>query len=336
MSTTADEQTTQDQGGAPEGAASSWWRRAWEKASATVAVRAALNYNTNQMPDNAAALTYYALMSIFPGLLVVFTIFGLVGDASVPKRAAQSLIDQGTDPSVSKVVSDVLDQMINASSGALSVALVVSLLLALNGASGAFMAAGRALNRVNGWEDERGFVRTRIRSLGSTLIVVLLYIVTVAAVFLGDSLAHDLFSEIGLGDEAAAVWAVIRWPVAILSAMLTVTVIYALAPSPPEGTPKKKVLSLGAAVAVLLWLAAIVLFGIYVNNVSKYGAVYGLAGTLIVLLLFLYISNTAFLYGAEVTAEVKRRREARTVARRVPDPSVGAAGATAQGPPPAQ
>lgn len=325
----------QDDGGAPRGAASSWWKRAWARVSDTVPVRAARNYDANQMPDNAAALTYYAMMSIFPGLLVVFTIFGLVGDPSVPRRAAQELLDNGTDPSVSKVVNDVLDQMINASSGALSVALVVSMLLALNGASGAFMAAGRAVNRIFGYVDDRGIVRTRLISLGATLVVVLLYVVTVAAVFLGDTLAHDLFAEIGLGDEAAAVWAIIRWPVAVLSAMLTVTVVYAIAPSPPEGTPRVRILSIGASVAVLLWLAAIVLFGVYVDNVSRYGAVYGLAGTLIVLLLFLYITNTAFLYGAEINAEVQRRRQARRERLRVPDPTVATAGATAQGPPPA-
>ncbi len=331
MSTAAD---GQDDGGAPRGAASSWWRRAWARVSDTVPVRAALNYDANQMGDNAAALTYFAMMSIFPGLLVVFTIFGLVGDQSIPRRAAQELLDQGADPSVSKVVNDVLDQMVNASSGALSLALVFSFVLALSGASGAFMAAGRAVNRIFGYVDDRGIVRTRVISLGATLIVVLLYVITVSAVFLGDTLAHDLFSEIGLGDEAAAIWAVIRWPIAILSAMLTVTVVYAIAPAPPEGTPRVRILSIGASVAVLLWLAAIVLFGIYVNNVSRYGAVYGLAGTLIALLLFLYITNTAFLYGAEVNAEVERRRRRRRERLRVPDPSVGAAGATAQGPPP--
>ena len=335
MSTTAEQDSpSQDTGGAPPGAASSWWRRAWAWLSDTVAVRSALNFQRDQMPDNAAALTYYALMSIFPGLLVVFTLFGLIGDASVPKRAAQSLIDNGTDPAVSKVVSDVLDQMVNASSGALSLALVVSVLLALNGASGAFMAAGRALNRVSGYEDDRGFLRTRLVSLGSTLLVVVLYIFTVAAVFLGGDLASSAFSEIGLGDEAADVWEIVRWPVALASAMLTVTVVYALAPSPPVGTPRVKRLTIGAVVAVLLWLAAIALFGIYVNNISHYGAVYGLAGTLIVLLLFLYISNTAFLYGAEVSAELNRRREVRRQLRSVPDPSVATAAATAQGPPP--
>ena len=147
-------------------------------------------------------------------------------------------------------------------------------------------------------------------------------------------LAHDLFSEIGLGEEAAAIWAVIRWPVAVLSAMLTVTVVYAVAPATPEGTPRVRILSIGAAVAVILWLAAIMLFGVYVNNVSRYGAVYGLAGTLIVLMLFLYITNTAFLYGAEVNAEVERRRRRRRESLRVPDPSIAAAASTAQGPPP--
>lgn len=181
----------QDPSGAPAGAVSSWWRRVWNRLRGTVGVRAAINFNTNQMTDNAAALTYYALMSIFPGLLVVFTIFGLIGDATVPKRAAQALIDQGTDPSVSKVVSDVLDQMVSSSGKALSVALVLSVLLALNGASSAFMAAGRAVNRVFGWEDDRGIVRTRLIGLAATLVVVLLYVVTVSAVFLGDNLAHE-------------------------------------------------------------------------------------------------------------------------------------------------
>jgi membrane protein len=308
----------QDDGGAHRGAAVAlpgrvwgfFWRNTWGRLKHMLFVRALVNFFDHQMTDSAAALTYYALQSIFPGLLVVFAIFGLIGDTSIPKKAADELLAQGASPELAKVADDVLDQIVRASTGAASLALVLSLVLAINGASGAFHAAGRAIDRVFGWQETRSFVRRRLSGLGWTFAVLLLYVVTVAAVFVGGQWARDLFDEVGFGRQAADVWSIARWPVAVITAMVMVLVIYTVAPSPPDDAPKRRFLSLGAIVTVLLWLAAIALFGVYVRNFSHYGAVYGVAGALIVLLLFLYLTNVLFLYGAELNAEIDRRRMA--------------------------
>jgi membrane protein len=331
--TAPDQQQDSSDGGVPQGAAVSFWGRIWEgtwgRVRHTVWAQAAIHFYDNQMTDSAAALTYYGMMSLLPGVLVGLTVFGLIGDPSVPERAANELVKNSASPETAQVVDDVLTQMINASRGALSVALVVSILLALNGASGAFQAAGRALNRVFGWEERRSFVARRLLSLGYTLLVILLYVVTVGVMVVGDSWARDLFDNVGLGSEAADVWSIARWPFALTTAMLTVLVIYANAPSPPEEAPRTRVLSIGAVASVLLWLAAAAAFGVYVRNFSHFGAVYGVAGTLIVLLIFLYISNTAFLYGAELNAEAHRRQEAK---RSSPSPSPAEASPSDQAP----
>lgn len=317
MSAAADQQPEQDDG-APRGAVGALWDRFWNatwgRVKHLLMVRALVNFFTDQMTDNAAALTYYSLQALFPGLLVIFAIFGLIGDTTVPERAVRSLVEAGASADVARVAGDVLDGMVRASGQALSVALVLSILLAVNGASGAFKAAGRAINRVFGWQEQRSFVRQRLVSLAATFVVILLYVITVGIIFLGNDWARSLFGDIGLGEQAADVWAIARWPTAVASAMLTVAVIYAVAPSRPDDAPRIRWLSLGAVVSVLLWLGATALFGVYVRNISHYGAVYGVAGALIVLLLFLYISNCAFLYGAELNAEIHRRRAARDAA----------------------
>lgn len=298
----------------PERPAAAWrrvWDRVWPPLSGTVAVRAIFGFFEDGMGDYAAALTYHALLSIFPGLLVGFAVFGLVGDATLPHRAADALLSHGTNPETAQVANDVLDQMLNASTGALSAALLVSVALAVYGASGAFLAAGRALNAAFEYEETRGFWKPRLVSLGVTVVIVLLWALVVGAVFLGDSWARSVLGWIGLGDAAADAWNLLRWPVALAAAMLGNLIVYRLAPCRPAGAARTKLLSLGAVVSVLLWLGATVLFRYYVGNFSRYGAVYGVAGSLIVLLLWLYLSNTAFLYGAQINAEIARRRAGR-------------------------
>jgi membrane protein len=198
--------------------------------------------------------------------------------------------------------------MISASRGALGATLVVSVLLALNGASGAFGAAGRALNVVYEAKDDRGFVRRKLTDLAATLVVIVLFAIVLAAIFLGGQIAHDLFAKIGLGDTAASIWSYARWPVAVVAAMLAYGLVYRVAPD--IRPPPARWITPGAIVGVVLWIVLSAGFAIYIRNFSTYGAAYGAFGAAIVLLLWLYLSANAFLFGAELNAELEREARA--------------------------
>jgi membrane protein len=276
------------------------------------------------MTDRAATLTYYAMMSLFPALLVGVTLLGLVGQQGLVTDATNYLLDHGVDPSTANVVRHVLQNMVNTSGGALGVTLVISITLALNGASGAFGASGRALNVVYGAEESRGMVRRKLIDVAATLAVILLFAVVLAAVFLGGQIANDLFGKIGLGSTAASIWSYARWPVALVAATVAYGIVYGMA---PDIEPRRvSWLTPGAVVGVVLWIALSLGFSIYVRNFSSYGAAYGAFGAAIVLLLWLYLSANAFLLGAELNAELERSLEGDQASSRANSRSVSSGG----------
>jgi membrane protein len=243
-------------------------------------------------------------MSLFPALLVGVTLLGLFGQQGLVTDATDYLLDHGLDGDTAKVVSKVLENMVNASGGALGATLVVSVLLALNGASGAFGAAGRALNLAYGVEENRGMLRRKLTDLATTLVVIVLFAVVLASIFLGGQIADDLFGKIGLGSTAATVWSYARWPVALVAATVAYGLVYGVA---PNVEPRRiRWITPGAVVGVVLWIVLSLGFSIYVRNFSSYGAVYGAFAAAIVLLLWLYLSANAFLFGAELNAELER------------------------------
>jgi membrane protein len=287
-------------------------------------VRAGKSFLAHQMTDRAATLTYYAMMSLFPALLVGVTLLGLVGQQGLVTDATNYLLDHGVDPSTASVVRRVLQNLVNTSSGALGVTLVISVALGLNGAAGAFGASGRALNVVYGAEESRGMVRRKIVDVAATLAVIVLFTVVLAAVFLGGQIAHDLFGKIGLGSTAAAIWSYARWPVALVAATVAYGVVYGMA---PDIEPRKvRWLTAGAVVGVVLWIALSLGFSIYIRNFSSYGAAYGAFGAAIVLLLWLYLSANAFLFGAELNAELERSVEGDQASSRASSRSVSSGG----------
>jgi membrane protein len=263
-------------------------------------VAAFKRYREHQMTDRAAGLTYFAMMSLFPSLLVGVTLLGLFGQQGLVEDASAYLLKHGADADTADVVRKALQNMINASSGALGLTLVISVVLAWNGASGAFGAAGRALNVAYDVGEQRGAVRRKLTDLGATMLVIVLFSIVVAAVFLGGQIAHDLFGKIGLGDTAASIWSYARWPVALVAAVLAYGLVYRLAPD--VRPPVVGWVSIGAVVGIALWLALSAGFSVYVRNFSSYGAAYGAFGAAIVLLLWLYLSANAFLFGAELDA----------------------------------
>jgi membrane protein len=267
-------------------------------------VRAFKRYQALELIDRAAALAYYAMLALFPGLLVAVTLLGLLGQQKLVSDIVDYVTRHGADPTTAATLRNALTAVIRASHGALGAALAVSILLGLNGASGAYAAAGRALNAIHGVQDERGFVRRKLAEVGMTLVVFVLIIVVLVAVFLGGGIVDDIARGLGLGHTAATVWGIVRWPLAVAAAMVVYSLVYAYGPA--IRPPALRWITPGATVGVVLWMLASVGFAVYIRNFSHYGAAYGAAGAAIVLLLWLFISSNAFLFGATLNVELER------------------------------
>ena len=184
------------------------------------------------------------------------------------------------------------------------------MLVAFYGTTGLFEAARRALNVVFGLEGSgRSFLRRKTIDVLSTIVLMVLVLVSLIMVFVGGRFARDLLGFAGLGPTAADIWNFIRWPGAVLVAMLVFALIYYVTPDVEHRgfhwlTP-------GAIVGVLLWLLASVAFSEYVSRVADVGAVYGAFAGAIVLMVWLWLTNVAMLFGAELNAEIERQRERR-------------------------
>jgi membrane protein len=269
--------------------------------------RAVKQFRDQNMTDHAAALTYYTMMSLFPALLVGVSLLGLLGDESLVTKAVDYARDHGAPAEVVSALKASLSALVRKSGGgAVSVTLVIGVAVALYGASGAFGAAGRALNAVRGVQETRSFLRHKLSNLAWTIVIIVLSLVALFSVFLGGGLASDLFGTIGLGDTAAGVWRVARWAVAIAAVLGIYAIAYAFA---PNVDPRRvRIITPGAIVGVVVWIVASMGFFFYVSNFGKYGATYGAFAGAVILLLWLYLTNIAFLFGAELNAVADGRR----------------------------
>ena len=213
--------------------------------------------------------------------------------------------DAGAPADTVDAVTGALESA-QAQRGTAIVAMIIGLATALNGASGAFGAAGRALNKIFRVEEGRSFVKHKALDLLWTLGVMGLVLITFVLIFLGGSLATDLFNTIGLGESAALAWKILRWPAALAVAMLIYAIVYYA--SPNVEVRKFRWITPGAVTGVLLWIMASALFFLYVSNFSSYSATYGAFAGAVILLVWLWVTNLALLFGAELNAVVGLRR----------------------------
>ncbi len=265
--------------------------------------RAISAYMSHDMTDRAASLTYFGMLSLFPGMLTVISLLTIFGQADLATKASKYLLDNGVDKTTAEAVKSALNAMIAKSDGSAGATLFVGIALGLNGASGAFGASGRALNVIHQVDEERSFLYRKFTDLGWTLVVVGLFALTLVAAFLGGTVADDIMGSIGLGDTGAAIWSYARWPVAFASVVTAFGIVYAFS---PDIEPRRmRWITPGSTVAVGAWLLASLGFSVYLSNFSSYGAAYGAFGGAIALLLWLYITANAFLFGAELDKTIE-------------------------------
>lgn len=268
--------------------------------------RAAKQFNEDELTDRAAALTYYGVQAIFPGILVLVSIIGLLGHST-----AQSLINNlnSIAPSdVRKFLRTVIDNAQH-QKGAAGILGAVGIVLSLWSASGYVAGFMRAANRIYGMPEGRPMWRKAGVRLGVTLFTVVCLIAGLIIVVATGSIATQIGNSLGIGSTAVLVWEIAKWPALLVLFALMLAVLYAVAPNVRQ--TGFRWLTPGAGLAVLVWLIASGLFAVYVANFSSYNKTYGSVAGVIVFLVWLWISNVAILLGVEFDAELDRERALR-------------------------
>jgi membrane protein len=261
-------------------------------------------FSDDQCTDLAAALTYYAVLALFPALLALVSLLGLVGQQGKTEELINVLSDMGAG-SVADTIRAPLQQLTQTS--AAGIGLIIGIAGALWSASGYVGAFGRAMNRVYEIKEGRPFWKLRPLMIVITLATVILAGLVAIGLVVSGPLARAIGDAIGLGETAVTVWNIVKWPVLLLLAALVVAILYYATPNVKQ--PKFRWISVGAAIAIVTWVVASALFGIYVSQFSNYNKTYGSLAGVIIFLLWLWITNLALLFGAEVDAEMERGRQ---------------------------
>ena len=261
-------------------------------------------FRDDNMTDWAAALTYYGVLSIFPALLVLVSVLGLLGQS-----ATQPLVENVGKfaPGAAKDIVTTAIENLQKSRGSAGLALIVGLAAALWSASAYIGAFIRAANVVWDVEEGRPIWKTLPLRLGLTLLMLVLLGITAIAVVLTGPLAEAVGDLIGLSDTFVTVWDIAKWPVLVVIVSLMFALLYWLAPNIRQ--PGFRWITPGGIAAVLLWIAASLAFAFYVATFASYNKTYGSVAAVIIFLVWLWISNTALLLGAEFDAEIQRGRK---------------------------
>ncbi len=260
-----------------------------------------VSFYGDQGTHHAAALTYYALMSLFPTLLLAVSLLGLLGEFPDTYNAIVRHL-RHVVPAVTLAPLDTAVLAALKSKGTAAAGLVLAIVTALYGATGYLEAARRALNVVFEAPRGRSFARRKLIDVGSTFVLMALVLTTLVLMFAGGGVARDV-----LGPASASVWRIARWPGAFASALLAFSFIYYVTPDVHQ-RGFRWVLP-GALVGVAVWLAASAAFSTYLANFKSFNVTYGSFAAAIILLVWLWLTNVALLFGAEVNAEIERAKE---------------------------
>jgi membrane protein len=191
--------------------------------------------------------------------------------------------------------------------GTAGTTLAISVAVALYGTTGVLEAARRALNVVFEVEQGRSFLRRKLVDIASTFLLIVLGLAAGIMVFVGGGFAEDLLGFVGFGETVAEVWSIARWPAALLVMMFVFSFIYFITPDVRQRSFRW--VTPGAVTGVLLWLLASWGFSVYISRVADVGAIYGAFAGVIVLLAWIWLTNVALLFGAELNAEIERQKE---------------------------
>ena len=265
--------------------------------------RTVREFQDDQLTDLAAGLTYYAVLAIFPALIALISILGLVGDSAI--QPLMENIEALAPGPAQDILLRSIEQI--SSTQAAGLGLVLGLAGAIWSASGYFGGFSRASNRIYEVEEGRPFWKLRPIQIGITVVMILLLAICAVAVVITGPLAREVGDVVGAGETAVQVWDVAKWPAIVLVVITMMSVLFWVAPNVRQ--PRFRWITPGGLVAVALWMLVSLLFAFYVSNFGSYNATYGSIAAVIVFLVWLWLTNLAMLFGAELNAELERQRE---------------------------
>src|SRR4051812_10155050 len=266
--------------------------------------RTVREFKEDNLTDWAAALTYYGILAIFPAILALVSVLGLLGTSTT-----QPLIDNVSTvaPGAAKDIFTNAVKNLQKSQGAAGVLVIVGIALALWSASGYVAAFMRASNAIYEVGEGRPIWKTAPTRFLTTLVLVVMLAAVAIAVTVTGPLAQQVGKVFGVGGAAVTAWDIAKWPVILIVVMTMFAIIYWATPNVKH--PKFRWISPGGVVGVVVWLLASAAFAFYVATFANYNKTYGALGGVIVFLMWLWISNIAILLGAEFNAELERGRQ---------------------------
>src|SRR3954464_11060663 len=263
-------------------------------------------FRDDNLTDWAAALTYYAVLSLFPALLVLVALLGLFGQYPQTSNSLLDIVGKLGPSSAVDTVRGPIEGVVRAKGGA-GALLGVGLIGAVWSASGYLGAFFRASNIVYEIDEGRPFWKLRPLQLVMTVVMTLLLALVAIAIVVTGPLASAVGDVIGLGSTAVTLWNWLKWPVLVAVVLVMIAVLYYASPNVRQ--PAFRWISPGSVVALVVWAVASLLFGLYASKFGSYNKTYGSLGGVIVFLVWLWISNLALLFGIEFNAELERSRE---------------------------
>jgi len=289
-----------DDGGGP-GSPAELTRASW----AYVVRKTMREFSRDQCADLAAALTYYAVLALFPAAIALLSLVGVFGQGPKTVDTLMNFLSGAGGSSEARAVRPTLEAL--SQTQAAGPAFVLGLLGALWSASGYVGAFGRAMNRMYEIGEGRPLWKLRPVMFLVTFVVVLLAALAAMTLVVSGPLIQSVGDALGLGSTAVLAWSILKWPVLLLIVIVIVATLYYATPNVKQ--PRFRWLSVGALAAIILWVLSTFAFGIYVANFSSYNKVYGALAGVIVFLVWLWVTNAALLFGAELDAELDAELE---------------------------
>ncbi len=265
--------------------------------------RAVREFKHDDITDRAAALTYFGVLALFPAMLVLVSILGLLGKSTTQKVLAN--VGQIAPGGVHSFLNAVVTQ-VQGKAGAAGAAGIIGLVIAMWSASGYVAAFMRASNAIYDVDEGRPIWKTVPVRLLVMFALVIMLVIAAAIVVLTGPVARQVGTAFGIGNTTVLVWGIAKWPVLVIIVSVMISLLYKASPNVRQ--PGFRWISTGGVIAVAIWLAASGLFALYVSFSGSYNKTYGSLATVIIFLVWLWISNIAILLGAEFNAEAQRER----------------------------
>ena len=290
--------------GAPEGRAADFPTQLRYTKMATIK-RTFREFSADELNDRAASLTYYGVLALFPGLIALLSIVGLVGD-SVTDELLSNI--RTISPGPARDILESTVENVAGSRGQAGVAFAIGVLLALNSASGYIAAFTRASNAIYEVEEGRPVWKLKPQQIGIVLVMVLALVLVTSAVVVTGPVAEEVGKVFGVdGGTTVAIWDIAKIPVILAVVSVMFAFLYKAAPNVKQ--PGFPFFSPGGVVALVIWLLASALFALYLGTFASYSKTYGSLGGVIAFLVWFWITNLAILFGAEFNAELQRSQQ---------------------------